>query len=281
MPIDFSTYPPELKLALLADGEAFGSEDTYNQATQTLQGLEKYASVLQPHGLPLDDTATLGEARDMLSAAGFGRNQAKAKRKTLLVGLDDAERLARPVRLRGRAVLSTVARILLKQSQTEPFNVVQTVLDATSDSAKQGEELAKQLDQLGATLDAAKEPIIADAAASCGGPETHAALTTAGAAIRDALKKKPTVLGTPEETQRIDLIDGVIIDICRRARDAAESASKESGDPALLKAFKLDKLYASRLSAKKDDKADDKGEGGGENVSPPVAPSNGSSPATP
>ena len=46
------------------------------------------------------------------------------------------------MRLRGRAVLSTVARILLKQSQTEPFNVVQAVLDATSDSAKQGEELA-------------------------------------------------------------------------------------------------------------------------------------------
>jgi hypothetical protein len=212
----------------------------------------------------------------MLSEAGFGRNQAKAKKKTLLVSLDDAERLARPARLRGRSVLNTAGRILLKQSQTAAFNVVQVVLDATADSEKQGEELAKQLDQLGAALDAAKEPIIAAAAASCGGPETHAALTNAGAAIRDALKKKPTVLGTPEETQRIDLIDGVIIDICRRARDAAESASKESGDPALLKAFKLDKLYASRLSAKKDDKAD-----GGENVSTPIAPTNGSSPATP
>jgi hypothetical protein len=93
MLIDFNTYLPELKLALLADGEVFGSEDTYNQATQTHRGPEKYALVLELYGVPLDDMATLAEARDMLSAAGFGRDQAKAQKKTLLVSLDDAERL--------------------------------------------------------------------------------------------------------------------------------------------------------------------------------------------
>ncbi len=57
--------------------------------------------------------------------------------------------------------------------------------------------------------------------------------------------------GTPEATQRIDHIDGIIIAICRRGRDAAEAASKDRGDPAILKAFKLDKLYGSRGGASK------------------------------
>ena len=59
----------------------------------------------------------------------------------------------------------------------------------------------------------------------------------------------------PEATQRLDHIDGIIIDICRRARDAAEAASKDLGDPAILKAFKLDKLYASRSGGAKKDAA--------------------------
>jgi hypothetical protein len=67
--------------------------------------------------------------------------------------------------------------------------------------------------------------------------------------------RKPTVRGTPEETQRLDQIDGIIIDICRRARDAAVAASKHLGDPAILKAFKLDKLYAARPAGAKKDAA--------------------------
>ena len=65
------------------------------------------------------------------------------------------------------------------------------------------------------------------------------------------MKRKPTVRGTPEETQRLNQIDGIIIDICRRSRDAAKAASKDRGDPAILKAFKLDKLYTSPAKPQK------------------------------
>ena len=41
----------------------------------------------------------------------------------------------------------------------------------------------------------------------------------------NGLMMRFSVRGTPEETQRLDQIDGIILDICRRARDAAVAAS--------------------------------------------------------
>ena len=113
-------------------------------------------------------------------------------------------------------------------------------------------------------LNPAKAPEAAAAAADRGGPETLSPLRAAALAIRDAVLRKPTGRGTPEETPRLDQIDGIILDICRRARDAAVAASKHLGDPAIVKAFKLDKLYASRSSGAKKDAA-----------APPAAPVEG------
>jgi hypothetical protein len=245
MTIDLDAFPPAVKLALIAVGEEFGSDDTFAQATQTGQGLEKYGDILQLYGLPLSDGKRLGAAREMLSEAGYGRNQAKGQKKTLGIGLEDANRAGRTVRIRGRSILTSTKSALSEQGQTEAATKVQTTLDATADSEKTGEELAKQLDSLAEALDPNKAPEAAKAAADRGGPEVIEPLLLAAMTLREAVKKKPTVRGTPAETQRLNQIDGIIVDICRRGRDAAKAASKDRGDPAILKAFKLDKLYSS------------------------------------
>jgi hypothetical protein len=189
--------------------------------------------------------------RALLSEAGYGRNLAKGTKQTLGIGLDEANRLGRTARIRGRSVLTSTKSALSQQGKAEAAAHVQTTLDATTDSEKTGEDLAKQLDHLADTIDPQKAPEAATAAADRGGPETLEPLRSAATALREAVKRKPTVRGTPEATQRIDQIDGIIIDICRRGRDAAEAASKDRGDPAILKAFKLDKLYGSRSGAAK------------------------------
>lgn len=270
MAIDLNAFPPDVKLALISAGEEFSSDDTFAQATQTQQGLEKYAGILKTYGLPLSDTTRLGEARDFLSESGYGRNQARSKKKTLSIGLEDANRAGRTARIRGRSILTSTKSALLEQGKTTSANEVQTTLAATADSVKVGEDLAKQLDHLADALDPVKSPEAAAAAADRGGPETLQPLRGAALAIREAVLRKPTVRGTPEETQRLDQIDGIILDICRRARDAAEAASKHLGDPAIRKAFKLDKLYASKsVSAKKDPAAPPAG------TPPPAAPVEG------
>jgi hypothetical protein len=251
MAIDLNAFPPDVKLALTAVGEEFGSDDTFAQATQTLQGLEKYADTVRLYGLPLSDGQRLQEARELLSEAGYGRNQAKSHKKTLGIGLDDANRAGRTARIRGRSILTSTKSVLAEQGKTEAATAAQTTLDVTADSDKTGEDLAKQLDHLADAIDPQKSPEAAAASADRGGPETLEPLRTTATTLRDAVKRKPTVRGTPEATQRLDQIDGIIIDICRRGRDAAEAASKDKGDPAILKAFKLDKLYASRAGAAK------------------------------
>jgi predicted transcriptional regulator len=255
MAINLDAFPPDVKLALISAGEEFSSDDTFAQATQTLQGLEKYADTLRAYGLPLSDTARLGEARDLLSESGYGRNQARSKKKTLGIGLDDANRAGRTARIRGRSILTSTKSALSEQGKTTFATEVQAALDATADSEKIGEDLAKQLDHLADAIDPARAPVVALAAADRGGQETLNPLRNAAAALREAVKRKPTVRGTPEETQRLDQIDGIILEICRRAREAAEAASKDLGDPAIRKAFKLDKLYASRSGGGKKEEA--------------------------
>ncbi len=251
MTIDLDAFPADIKLALIDVGESFGSDETFAQATQTLQGLAKYADTVRLYGLPLSDGKLLEEARDLLSEAGYGRNEAKGKKKSLGIGLEDANRAGRTARIRGRSVLTSTKSELSRQAKTEAATRAQTTLDATTDSALEGEALARQLDQLADAIDPQKAPEASAAAADRGGPETLSPLREASTALREAVKKKPTVRGTPAEAQRLDQIDGIIVDICRRGRDAAEAASKDLGDPAILKAFKLDKLYPWRSSTAK------------------------------
>ncbi|MFT3775345.1 MAG: hypothetical protein QM820_59105 [Minicystis sp.] len=204
MTIDLNAFPPEVKLRQIADGEQFSSDETFDQATQTLQGLDKYGDKLKPFGLPLSDGARLRDAQELLSAAGFGRHQARSKKKTLSVALDDAEKTARTVRLRGRSVLESAWRKLLEQGQTTAANAASATLDATASSEKTGEDLAKQLDALASALDPATAPEAAAAAVDGGGPEALPKLKDAATVLRAAVKNKPGLRGTPEETQRLD-----------------------------------------------------------------------------
>ena len=131
MTIDLDAFPPDVKLALIASGEEFGSDDTFAQATQTLQGMEKYAEIVRLYGLPLSDGKLLEEARELLSEAGYGRNQAKGAKKTLGIGLDEANRVGRTARLRGRSVLTSTKSALSQQGKAEAAAHLQTTLDAT------------------------------------------------------------------------------------------------------------------------------------------------------
>jgi hypothetical protein len=46
------------------------------------------------------------------------------------------------------------------------------------------------------------------------------------------------------------LVDGLIVQLARRARRTARSAAKGKGDPALSAEFELTKLYRERHSAR-------------------------------
>jgi hypothetical protein len=97
--------------------------------------------------------------------------------------------------------------------------------------------------------DALKNKVVAAEAKEQGGPEAVAELEASIAALRKADQEDVGVRGTPVETMKLDLLDGIIVQQVRRARRAALAASKRLGNPALVEAFKLDKLYRSKGGA--------------------------------
>ncbi|MDI1480270.1 hypothetical protein [Polyangium sp. y55x31] len=52
------------------------------------------------------------------------------------------------------------------------------------------------------------------------------------------------------ETETLDLIDGIIVSLTRTAREAADAAARELGEPALATAFELSTLH-KRYAKKK------------------------------
>jgi hypothetical protein len=80
-------------------------------------------------------------------------------------------------------------------------------------------------------------------------------------------------------TQLVDLIDGLIIETARSARDSANSAAGELGDEAIAKAFALTALERPARAAKPAEKTDTPPIVPPPIVPPPGAPPPGDKPA--
>jgi hypothetical protein len=248
MGLDLQAISPEARVAFIKDGERFGSDDTLEQANQTLNALTLHGIKLKDYGFGTEDTLTLTDARDGLIMAGVGREAKRTNKKIDTVALSAAMDNGQGTRLRGRSVLYGAKHALLWAGKTESVQKIGAVLERDSVAADDAEGLAKQLDALKGTL---TDTAIADAAKNRGGPKVVVDLEAHALALRDAAQAKAEPRGTPVETETLDLIDGIIVSLSRMARDAAESAARELAEPAILTAFELSALYKRR--AKKDD----------------------------
>ena len=141
-------------------------------------------------------------------------------------------------RLRAHAVLKAVLELLEESGLGSKREAVQSALLQTSFSGDEDEPLARQLDLLRGTL---LDSELAKVARDRGGAETAKAL---GAAADELRKRSAEVVsrGTPAETERLDLIDGIVVQLCRSARRAARVCAKALGQPALATPFELSAL---------------------------------------
>ncbi|HEU4408757.1 MAG TPA: hypothetical protein VFS43_26080 [Polyangiaceae bacterium] len=256
MPIDLSTIPEALRTKLIKLGEQYGSQDTLDQANQTLGAYAKHAKALP--GFSSKDAKRLEEARDALLEAGVGRDAVKGTKKATGKAYVEAVRKAQAARLSARALLASAHEDLEESSAPEAREAerkASAALALTRVGPTKAEPLAQQLAQLAAAL---KDPAVA--AAAEGADEAVGALEAATQALRQADQTDVARRGTPVETETLDLLDGLIVRLTRRARRAAGAAARLGGNPALAQAFQLDKLYRSKGGAPPRD--DDEGEGG-------------------
>ncbi len=248
MATDLNAIPKEAREELLAVGRQYGSRDTLAQAELTLTAITKYASVaaLLSHGFTTADGEQLGEMRGLLQQAGVDREQARASKKETNQQYVSALATGKTRRQQARSVLGGVSAALRMAGNGDAVAKVNAALAQTVASGESAEALANQLDQLRGVLE---DAAIAPAAADRGGPAVVADLGASATALRAASQSRTRVPGTPAETERLDLIDGLIVQLCRRARAAARSAARATGNPALAADFQLSKLYRSRSVA--------------------------------
>jgi hypothetical protein len=249
MAIDLATIPPEARARFIKLGRCFSSRRTLKQSRRTLGALGSYGELIAIYGFGAEDTEDMTQCRDLLIEAGVERDATVAQRKTTKKDFLKAMRAGKDARLHGRSVLFTAQRLLslsIVEGAAAARNGVATALEKTESCGDDSDQLANQLDQLRASLSL---PVVAALVAGRGGPQAVAALTTSATALRLLTDNRPVRGGTPEETERLDLIDGIIVTLARSARRAARSATRALGRPALADAFKLSDLYGSSTSA--------------------------------
>lgn len=245
MPLDLSKIPPAARKALIQNGKKFGSGDTLAQANKTLKGLETHGAKLEEHGFGPDDVEELKSARDGLVAAGVSREDKRVNKKSTNQAHADAMRTAQQVRLRSRSVLKAARRVIAQtgtEAAEETLRTIDAVLGKGTVAGDDAEKLATQLDQLRAALE---DSAIKPAVEGRGGPKAVADLKTQSATLRKASETTAAPRGTPQETEQLDLLDGIILSLVRGAREAADAASKALGEPALLTEFELSELYGA------------------------------------
>ena len=218
-------------------GRRYGSDDTLKQATKTIKALETHAGELANHGFAADDTLRLVALRDALAAVGMGRETKVAEKKTTRKGYLAALTQAKTARVKARTILENTLVGLDDDGKADAAHKVEAALGQISSLpvAGQDEALAVQLDLLAGIL---ADSTVANAAKDRGGAKALAGLQDAAAALRSAAEERETT-GTRLSTEEMDLIDGMIVTLCRAARNAAKQAAMELARPALLADFAL------------------------------------------
>ncbi|MDC0740008.1 hypothetical protein [Polyangium mundeleinium] len=235
MPLDLATISPKGRDRYLRIGRAYGSSDTLKQANKTLHALDSHASALLDGGFASEDAVLLEAARNALIDAGVGRDEAAGKKRSTSQAYLAATTEAKGARARARSVLVAAHRVLEDAGCEDAARTVETTLDRTSVLPDDAEKLATQLDALRATL---SSEAVVEVAKKRGGTTALLSLTAAAASLRAAAEAREGT-GTQLSTEQMDVIDGIIVTLCRSARNTARLAAASQSQPALLKAFAL------------------------------------------
>ncbi len=215
--------------------------------------------------------------REALAACGFvGKDEAKLKDAVGMLDASVGDRGGEKGRRKG--LTKQEGRLVegAKQSVAQGLVIVDGVIsDLRDDDSKDAEQAQSELEVMRDTIkrDAKDEDKLPGALRDLHKTLSHpkaAALVNerGGEALKgvllgqaDGLKaiKENRALrpGTPEHTERLDLLDGIVLELVRRARKSARAAARAKGQPSIERAFLLDQLYSGdSQSADADDNTD-------------------------
>jgi hypothetical protein len=253
MTLNLDTIPSVLREKQIRIGRGFPASHTLEQADETLRSLGLFGSYLVAEGFTATDGERLAAARDLLIAAGVTRETVRGNRKSTRKAVATHLREAKGKRLRARTILeNTKSNLELRTdpAAVEAVRLIEGALLQTQSAGADPEPLATQLEVLHNALG---HTVVREEAEGRGGAQAMEDLVASAGALRGATRNNTKRRGTAAETERLDQIGGIVVDLARRARKAARSAARQMGQPSIAKAFELDLLYGATGGAKEED----------------------------
>lgn len=253
MSFDVDKLSPRARQRYIRIGRSFGSDDTLQQANNTLQAWNNHKSNLTGFGFQEKDAKKLEAVRDLLRKANTSRESVKTVRKqgtkSYVASIKAGQRLRERARILLKAVLEDLEEVGTDKGLVAA-DLVESQLEKTSQASSEADSLATQLELLIQSMQHADTKTVADAR---GGATLATEIQSHCKTLRAQADTRILRPGTPEHTELLDTLDGVIVTLSRRAREAAESASKTLKQPAILSAFHLNALYTNSPSSEAED----------------------------
>lgn len=222
-----------LRSEYIEAGAGIPSENSEAQAEQTLNAHARYKDLVEQYGFDAEDAALLLWLLNALRVCLALRSGVQLGGKT---GTQDQRariKAGKATRMVLRALAESIQRKRRAAGDFEAGRAIGTVLGATLTSADKAKALAGQLESLADVI----------AKYGAGDAPSVALARTQAAALRAAEAARAVPRGTPEETARLDQLDGMVAELVRAARKAARAAARATGNAAIEQAYALDRLY--------------------------------------
>jgi hypothetical protein len=241
--MDIEALSADAKARYIRLGATFGSERTLAQGNKTLLGWRDYGPVIEPYGFVAEDAQDLKQCVEALKELGVGREGAIIDKKTNAVELLNLIKQGKSLRSRLRNLHITVSERLARSPSDDDSRLIaqlKATLDVTDTS---GAEPQRLIDQLKLLLKSFDNATFTAAAAGRSGDALRNQAIAHIPKLQAAADALNVVRGTPEQTTRLNLIDGIIVELVRSARRAARNAASDLGRPELETIFGLSELY--------------------------------------
>jgi hypothetical protein len=214
-------------------GRRFGTQEVLAQAKHTLTARGRFGNEVRLHGFSAADGDRLAAARE--AAASIARVDEKITDREYVLALVEAK----TSRARARSVLLSAYRRLRASGGSSPelARAMAEMSGIISETAEPGGDERVYAVHLARLREVLAMPSVHAEVADSGGPEADAKLGEALAALR-----RVDEVDAPANSRDEDVLDGLIVELCRTAQFAAQSAAKEIGNGAIAGEFRLVKL---------------------------------------
>jgi|JI10StandDraft_1071094.scaffolds.fasta_scaffold287400_3 hypothetical protein len=235
---ELAKYAAEVRAGWAASGMHVGSDTARTVAKRIIEAHFKHGLTVGPLGFPDVALTRLVWVLESNQVADAHREAQRILKKSGTAGLKALIKTGKAERLALRALVRSVPGSLRALGESpESATTIETVLAQTASAGSDPTRLAKQLEALLGLF--ALPGVRAHVAA--GVDARIEAASKAAASLHGVGARRP---GTPDDTERLDVLDGMIIELVRQARAAARVASTLTGNQALAQAYAIDDLLS-------------------------------------